>query len=174
MAGLGDDISELRKAKTESPIGTLTIVVSPRGLRSIYFPHHTARDAAILNDISADDQHRDIVRAVSQLDEYFSGDRQVFDVALDLVGTEFQQMAWRALAEVPYGQTATYAQQAAHIGRPKAVRAVGGANRMNPVPIVLPCHRIVGSNGSLTGFAGGLDTKQWLLHHEHGVVTEKM
>lgn len=174
MTGPRDDTAVLRKAKMDSPIGALIVVASSRGLRSIYFPHHTARDAAVLDTIATDDRHRDLVCVVSQLDQYFSGHRQNFDVALDLVGTEFQQLAWRALAEVPYGQTATYAHQASHIGRPKAVRAVGGANKRNPVPIVLPCHRIVGSNGSLTGFAGGLDTKQWLLQHEYGVVTKKM
>lgn len=174
MAGSQDDSAELRKAEMDSPIGTLTVVVSKRGLRSIYFPHHTARDIDVLGNIATDDTHHDIVRVVSQLEEYFSGHRQNFEVNLDLVGTEFQQMAWRALADVPFGHTATYAHQAARIGRPKAVRAVGGANRMNPVPIVLPCHRIVGSNGSLTGFAGGLETKQWLLHHEHGMVAQKM
>lgn len=174
MAGPEKDSAVLRKAKWDSPIGTLTVVVSPRGLRGIYFPHHNSRDIAVLDNIATDDTNQDVVRVVSQLQEYFAGRRDNFEVNLDLVGTDFQQMAWRALADVPFGSTATYAHQAAHIGRPTAVRAVGGANRMNPVPIVLPCHRIVGSNGSLTGFAGGPDTKQWLLQHERDIVAQKV
>ncbi len=98
--------------------------------------------------------------------EYFAGRRTTFDIPLDLRGTEFQVTVWRALAEIPFGQTSTYGEQAARIGRPSAARAVGAANGRNPVSIVLPCHRIVGKDGSLTGFAGGLDTKQYLLDHE--------
>ena len=89
---------------------------------------------------------------------------------LDLRGTEFQVAAWRALADIPYGHTASYGQQAASIGRPKAVRAIGGANGRNPVAIVLPCHRIVGADGSLTGFGGGIAVKKWLLDHEQAVL----
>ena len=91
---------------------------------------------------------------------------------LDLEGTEFQVSAWKALAKVKFGRTASYAQQATSIGRPTATRAVGAANGKNPVAIILPCHRIVGANGSLTGFAGGLDTKQWLLDHEQKVLAK--
>lgn len=105
-----------------------------------------------------------------QLREYFAGKRTEFDLPLDLQGTDFQVAAWKALAKVKYGQTASYARQAASIGRPTATRAIGAANGKNPVAIVLPCHRIVGSDGSLTGFAGGLGVKQWLLDHERRVV----
>ena len=107
---------------------------------------------------------------MTQLREYFAGTRTGFDLPLDLQGTEFQVAAWKALAKVRFGQTATYAHQAASIGRPTATRAVGAANGRNPVAIVLPCHRIVGSDGSLTGFAGGLGVKQWLLDHERSVI----
>ena len=105
-------------------------------------------------------------RAARQLTEYFAGKRISFDLPLDLRGTPFQLAAWRSLAEIPYGSTLSYGQQAALIGRPKAVRAVGRANGRNPVPIVLPCHRIVGADGSLTGFGGGLDLKLDLLRRE--------
>jgi methylated-DNA-[protein]-cysteine S-methyltransferase len=107
---------------------------------------------------------------LDQLREYFSGARTAFDVPLDLHGTEFQVATWRSLAEIPFGKTISYGEQAASIGRPKAVRAVGGANGRNPVAIVLPCHRVIGANGSLTGFGGGIAVKQWLLQHERSVI----
>ena len=106
--------------------------------------------------------------AAWQLGEYFAGARMAFDLPLDLQGTPFQRQAWLALAESPYGETVSYAEQAVRLGRPSAVRAVGAANGRNPVPIVLPCHRVVGSDGSLTGFGGGLDVKRALLDHEAG------
>ena len=110
--------------------------------------------------------HPVLARAAAQLAEYFRGDRTSFDVPLDLRGTEFQVAAWRALDDIPYGTTRSYGEQAALIGRPTAVRAIGQANGRNPVPIVLPCHRVIGANGSLVGFGGGLDTKTLLLQHE--------
>ena len=105
-------------------------------------------------------------RTARQLAEYFAGRRTGFDLPLDLRGTPFQLAVWQSLAAVPYGRTVSYSQQAAAVSRPKAVRAVGQANGRNPVPIVLPCHRVVGANGSLTGFGGGLDIKLSLLRHE--------
>ena len=105
--------------------------------------------------------------AADQLAEYFAGTRTAFDLPFDLRGTAFQLAAWNALAEIPYGETRTYAEQAARIGRPAAVRAVGSANGRNPLSIVLPCHRVVGSDGALRGFAGGLDAKAALLAFEH-------
>jgi methylated-DNA-[protein]-cysteine S-methyltransferase len=101
-----------------------------------------------------------------QLGEYFTHQRTVFDVELDLHGTPFQIEVWKSLARIPYGKTTSYGQQARWVGRPAAVRAVGGANGRNPVAIVLPCHRVVGANGSLTGFGGGLERKTWLLELE--------
>ncbi|MFM9131322.1 MAG: methylated-DNA--[protein]-cysteine S-methyltransferase, partial [Actinomycetota bacterium] len=120
--------------------------------------------------VHRDGSHPVVSRALAQLREYLEGTRREFDLPLVLEGTEFQVAAWRALARVPFGETATYATQAATIGRPTATRAVGAANGRNPVAIVLPCHRIVGSDGSLTGFAGGLGTKKWLLAHEEAVL----
>lgn len=107
-----------------------------------------------------------LFRAVKELDEYFAGTRRDFDLPLDLVGTDFQVSVWRSLADIAYGATATYGEQAAAISNVRAVRAVGAANGKNPVSIVLPCHRVVGSDGKLTGFAGGLEAKAWLLAHE--------
>jgi methylated-DNA-[protein]-cysteine S-methyltransferase len=104
--------------------------------------------------------------ARAQLAEYFAGARQKFDLSLEPAGTAFQKLAWRALTEIPYGTTGTYGEQAARIGRPGAARAVGAANGRNPIPIIVPCHRLVGHDGALTGFGGGLERKRYLLEHE--------
>ena len=101
-----------------------------------------------------------------QIEEYLNGQRKIFDIPLDLCGTDFQMAVWQALLKIPYGTTKSYSDIAKEIGRPKAVRAVGGAIGANPVPIVVPCHRVIGKDGSLTGFAGGLDIKQQLLKIE--------
>ena len=103
-----------------------------------------------------------------QLREYFAGDRKDFDLDLAPVGTEFQLQVWDSLCEIPYGETCSYGEIADRIGRPKASRAVGAANGQNPIPIVVPCHRVIGKSGHLTGFGGGLPTKEWLLQHERG------
>jgi methylated-DNA-[protein]-cysteine S-methyltransferase len=150
-----------------TPIGVLTLVASERGLRAVIFEseRHERRFESELVD---DPAHPVLVMAVDQLEGYFARDLKEFDLPLDLVGTEFQQAAWRALATIPYGETVSYAEQARRIGRPSAVRAIGAANGRNPVPVVLPCHRVIGANGSLTGFGGGLDTKAKLLDLERG------
>ena len=106
-----------------------------------------------------------------QLDNYFAGKLRVFDLPLELTGTKFQQTVWNELNEVPYGETWSYGELARRIGRPKASRAVGGANGLNPIPIIIPCHRVVGSNGKLTGFGGGIKTKEYLLKLEKEVIT---
>ena len=102
-------------------------------------------------------------QAAEQLHAYFAGRRRQFELPLAPQGTEFQRAAWQALAKIPYGETRSYAQQAAGLGRPAATRAVGAANGRNPLPIVLPCHRVIGANGALTGFGGGIEVKRWLL-----------
>ncbi len=107
-----------------------------------------------------------IDQAITQLNEYFGGKRKQFDLPLDLTGTEFQRLVWEALQTIPYGETLSYKDVAVKVGRPKATRAVGMANHHNPIPIVVPCHRVVGSDGSLTGFGGGLSVKRFLLDHE--------
>ena len=148
-----------------SPVGVLTLVATESGLRAVLWP---AEDGRVpLPETMLEHAELPILKAGKhQLQEYFGGQRQEFDLPLDLRGTEFQRAAWRALADIPFGTTTTYGEQARRIGRPTAVRAVGAANGRNPVSIVLPCHRVVGSNGSLTGFAGGLDSKRLLLQHE--------
>lgn len=157
-----------------TPVGMLTLLASPTGLRAVLWerddPSRAGLDQVPMapagDDLAVCEDH--LHRAAEQLDEYFDGHRRSFDVPLDLVGSEFQVAAWRALADIPFGETRTYAQQAAAIGRPKAMRAVGAANGRNPLSIVLPCHRVVGADGSLTGFAAGLDVKRQLLDHERG------
>ena len=147
----------------ESPVGRLELVASEDGLRSL---HWTDADRA--PDEAVD--HPVLDAAESQLGEYFAGERTEFDVPLDLIGTPFQVKAWRALAEIPYGETVSYGQQAEHIGHPRAFRAVGSANGKNPVAIILPCHRVINSDGGLGGFGGGdgLPTKRRLLDLETG------
>ncbi len=154
----------LCRTNLASPVGVLTLIASDAGLRAVLWPDE--RDGRVRLDDPIDRQHPISDLAAIQLEEYFAGERRGFDVPLDLVGTEFQVTVWRSLAEIPYGETRTYAEHARRVGRPTATRAVGAANGRNPVSIILPCHRVVGADGSLTGFAGGVDTKRWLLDHE--------
>lgn len=150
-----------------SPVGPLTISATDTALVKVHF----GGDAGALTDRGSSTAAESVLDSTeAQLAEYFDGTRREFDLPIDLVGTEFQVSAWRALANAPYGRTMSYATQAASIGRPTATRAVGAANGRNPVAIVLPCHRVVGSSGALTGFAGGLDVKRWLLDHEQRVM----
>ncbi|MSO14834.1 MAG: methylated-DNA--[protein]-cysteine S-methyltransferase [Ilumatobacteraceae bacterium] len=148
----------------------VTVVGSDLGIRYVMFSNDAHRKPLERLHISDTDIHDSVHDAVTQLQEYFRGVRCEFELPLDLQGTEFQIDAWSALAKVPYGLTASYGQQAASIGRPRAVRAIGGANGRNPVAIVLPCHRIVGADGSLTGFGGGIAVKKWLLDHEQSML----
>ena len=147
----------------DSPVGTLTVAATDAGLHAIEFPR---------NRHPADRQgwtegnHALIDLAARQLREYFASERQVFDLPLAPRGTDFQRAVWMALAGIGYGETISYAQLAQRVGKPTAMRAVGAANGRNPLSIVLPCHRVIGANGPLTGFAGGLETKRWLLAHE--------
>jgi methylated-DNA-[protein]-cysteine S-methyltransferase len=148
-----------------APFGELTLIGSDAGLRAILWP--TERPGRVRLDVDTPDTSHPVLGATAaQLDEYFAGTRRAFDLPLDLQGTVFQLKAWRALATISYGATATYTEQARRVGSPTAVRAIGSANGRNPISIVLPCHRVVASNGGLAGFAGGLDTKRWLLTFE--------
>jgi methylated-DNA-[protein]-cysteine S-methyltransferase len=144
-----------------TPVGELTLVGSPHGLRQVLWAGQELPERAAP---AGRDEVLD--EAARQLDAYFAGHLRRFGLPLDLTGTEFQLTAWRALADIPYGTTLSYGEQARRLGRPRAVRAVGAANGRNPLPIVLPCHRLVGSDGSLVGFGGGLALKRLLLDHE--------
>ena len=150
-----------------SPVGPLTLVASARGLRALLWPEE--REGRVrVDEATGAGPGADAILATAreQLDEYFAGERTEFDVPLDPVGTDFQLEAWRVLRTIPYGHTITYGEQAMRLGGAEKSRAVGAANGRNPISIIVPCHRVVGSTGKLTGFAGGLDTKAWLLRHE--------
>jgi len=155
-----------------SPIGTLTIVANTDAVVAIDWDgdaaHEALLDPARIVDVAAT-EHPTLAVAVEQLGEYFAGERREFDIPLDASGTAFQHQAWDALVRIPFGETVSYGEQADMLGDRNKARAVGAANGRNPIPIVVPCHRVVGSNGHLTGFAGGLDAKAWLLDHEFTV-----
>ena len=143
-------------------VGRLTLVASDDGLAAILWEND--RPGRVRLNIVAEDENHPVLRAVEkQLAEYFAGRRQVFDLPLDFAGTVFQKKVWAALLTIPFGETRSYAQIAQQVGSPKAVRAVGAANGKNPISIIAPCHRVIGSNGALTGFAGGLEVKELLL-----------
>ncbi|MEY2515426.1 MAG: methylated-DNA-[protein]-cysteine S-methyltransferase [bacterium] len=144
----------------ESPLGALTLLGGPAGLSALRFPGRG-------NPLTEDDHEPELFAdAVRQLDEYFAGRRKRFDLPLDLAGTPFQRAVWDALRAIPCGSTTTYGALARSLGRPAAVRAVGAAVGRTPVPIIVPCHRVLGSDGSLTGYFGGLQRKQALLDLE--------
>ncbi len=144
-----------------SPVGTLMLVATERGLSGLYPDGHAATPEADWQRDSA--PFRDVRQ---QLDEYFAGKRRDFDLPLDMQGTPFQLKVWEALLTIPFGETVTYGEQAQRIGQPKASRAVGMANGRNPVSIIVPCHRVIGKNGTLTGYGGGIAMKRFLLDLE--------
>lgn len=154
-------------ATIPSPTGDLTLIASDTGLAAILWDDDAAMQARY-SPRHEDPDHPVIAATIRQLEEYFAGTRTTFDLPLDPVGTAFQRDVWRALLTIPYGETRSYADIARAIGRPSATRAVGAANGRNPIPIVTPCHRVIGSNGTLTGFGGGLPNKQLLLALERG------
>ena len=146
-------------AYAPAPIGDLLLVADEEGLVRIEF------SKGVRTGFSRSESGR-LKPALTQIAEFFDGRRKSFDVKLALRGTPFQLEVWRTLLRIPYGETRTYAEIARSIGRPAATRAVGAANGANPIPIIVPCHRVIGSNGSLTGFGGGIDVKRWLLDFE--------
>lgn len=145
----------------ESPIGDILLTGDRHGLTGLYTAQHGKKPTDIGERV--DGEFAEVRR---QLQEYFAGERDVFDVVLSPVGTMFQRRVWEALRRIDYGSTMTYTQVAHQIGNPKAVRAVGGANGRNPISIIVPCHRVVGADGKIVGYAGGFHAKRWLLDHE--------
>jgi methylated-DNA-[protein]-cysteine S-methyltransferase len=142
-----------------SPVGKLRLIASDKGLVAI-----DVRNVRVASDLETSASAQKILSATKkQLEQYFAGNRTSFDIPLDLEGTEFQQQAWRALCRIPYGKTISYGQQAKYIKKPKAFRAVGSANGKNPIPIIVPCHRVVAGDGSLGGYSLGLKMKKQLL-----------
>ncbi len=148
-----------------SPVGQLKLVASDDGLAAILW-ENDAHWRVRLNIVAEDEEHPVLLETERQINEYFSGQRKSFDLKLDFAGTDFQKKVWEALLTIPFGETRSYVQIAKQIGSPKASRAVGAANGKNPISIIAPCHRVIGSTGKLTGFAGGLDAKAHLLSLE--------
>lgn len=158
-------MKQLYYSTMPSPIGTLTLLASANGLVAIYMESHVvSKHANWFEDDHALEETR------LQLESYFAGQRREFDLPLDLIGTPFQLRVWHALREIPFGETMTYGEQARKIGNSAASRAVGMANGKNPVSIIVPCHRVIGKNGALTGFGGGLERKRFLLDLEQSVL----
>jgi methylated-DNA-[protein]-cysteine S-methyltransferase len=153
-------MSSTRFARVNSPVGVLTLVADDAGLREINFPRDgrpAAVDSRWVQDAST------FSETTRQLRAYFAGELENFDLALAPAGTQFQQKVWNALCKIHYGQTISYGELAGRIGNPNASRAVGLANGSNPIPIIIPCHRVIGANGKLTGYGGGLEIKEKLL-----------
>lgn len=150
--------------RIDSPVGPLLLAASDAGMHTVEF--HDAKHPVKRGDDWREGGHPLLRLAEKQLREYFAGTRRDFDLPLAPRGTPFQRDVWQALASIPYGETVSYGQLAGRVGRPSASRAVGAANSRNPLPILLPCHRVIGANGALTGFGGGLPAKQFLLELE--------
>jgi methylated-DNA-[protein]-cysteine S-methyltransferase len=148
-----------------SPVGKLKLVASDAGVAAILWENDNALRVR-LGETVEDNRHPVLMETERQLKEYFGGKRKSFSLALDPPGTNFQKQVWEALLGIPFGETRSYAQLAKQLGNPRATRAVGAANGRNPISIVVPCHRVIGSSGKLTGFAGGLDVKAHLLELE--------
>ena len=146
----------------DSPVGRLKLVGSDKGLTAILWPNDNPKRVP-LGALTEDTKNPYLIQAEAELAEYFASQRRSFTVPLDFRGTDFQQSVWRALLTIPFGETRSYGQIAAQLGKPSASRAVGGANGKNPISIIAPCHRVIGASGTLTGFAGGLKTKAHLL-----------
>lgn len=151
----------------EAPVGPLQLVARGDGLAAILWEKDKPTRVP-LGPLTEEPDHPVLAEAERQLGEYFDGRRKTFELKLTFAGTDFQQQVWRALLTIPYGETRSYSEIARQIGSPDAVRAVGAANGRNPISIVAPCHRVIGANGSLTGFAGGIETKRRLLALEKG------
>ncbi|MCB0805821.1 MAG: methylated-DNA--[protein]-cysteine S-methyltransferase [Bacteroidales bacterium] len=152
-------------ATYKSLIGTIRIESTNTGISKLIFSEETKSPVS---------QNSVINNCIAQLASYFEGTLHAFDVPLDLAGTAFQQTVWRELQNIPFGKTISYLDLSKKLGDPKKIRAAANANGKNPVSIIVPCHRVIGSDGSLTGYAGGLWRKQWLLEHEQNITTPKL
>jgi methylated-DNA-[protein]-cysteine S-methyltransferase len=155
----------LRYTTVDSPIGELLLLGDDRRLRGLYM-QDGRKPARVAVDWEPDASA--FTDTIAQLDEYFDGRRTTFELSLDMRGSPFEQRVWRALQDIPYGKTASYGEVAQRVGQPSAARAVGLANGRNPIAVIVPCHRVIGANGTLTGYGGGLERKQLLLELEQG------
>lgn len=149
-----------------SPVGPLEIIAEEDAIVAVNFSNDKIDPVLDLSTI--------VLQCAQELKEYFDGHRKTFDVPLKLKGTEFQEAVWKELLNIPYGKTISYAQLSIKIGDLKAIRAVGAANGKNKIPVIIPCHRVIGSDGNLTGYAGGMDRKKWLLQHEGAIPVNQL
>ena len=157
-----------------SPVGDLLLISDGEALTGLHLPQHDGTPAPLPETGTAGRRDDRAFRDVrDQLRTYFAGERFAFDFPMRMAGTPFQRLAWSGLLTIPFGATVSYAEQARRIGRPGSSRAVGSANGKNPIAIVVPCHRVIGSNGSLIGYGGGLDLKRWLIEHEASVLDDQ-
>jgi methylated-DNA-[protein]-cysteine S-methyltransferase len=159
------DMAALASTRLPSPVGELLLVASDQGLVAILWSNDNPRRVP-LGDSIVNPRHPILVKTAAQLREYFDGRRKTFDLPLDMRGTPFQRSVWHALTTIPFGETRSYLDLARQLDNPAATRAVGAANGRNPISIIVPCHRVIGTSGKLTGFAGGLEIKAQLLEHE--------
>lgn len=152
----------------DSPVGGLTIIASSEGLHAVLWDsdRENPKMAKIIQALPKSSDDKIIVKTKKQLMEYFQGQRKIFDLPLVINGTDFQKLCWQQLLKIPYAKTISYGEQAQRIGNKNKARAVGMSNGLNPISIIIPCHRVIGINGKLVGFAGGLSCKAWLLEHE--------
>jgi len=155
----------LARSTMPSPVGELTLIASETGLVAVLWENDDPTRVR-LADVQDEADHPVLTRTAAQLAEYFAGERRSFDLPLDFRGTDFQKSVWAQLLAIPFGETRSYGEIARNLGNPTASRAIGAANGRNPISIIAPCHRVVGASGSLTGFAGGLETKAFLLKLE--------
>ena len=161
-----------RRLIVDSPIGALTLVADDRGLTHLLFRTHRIGDLGLdENDVPIDAEDPVLAAAAAQLEEYFAGERTDFDVPLHVEGNDFEVDVWLSMLSISYGETISYGEQADRAGHPGAYQAVGAANGRNPIAIIIPCHRVIGSDGSLVGFGGGRALKRQLLDREAGVQT---
>ncbi len=151
-------MTAVQRAFLKTPVGFLEVTGTENGIRSLYFLDFKVRIARVPSHLHD---------CINQLEEYFAGTRKCFSLTLDLEGSPFQLRVWQQTLKIPYGTTVSYQELAKELENPNAFRAVGGANASNPVSIIVPCHRVLGGNGKLVGYAGGLPRKKWLLEHEH-------
>ena len=154
-----------------SPVGNLRLVGSDRGLAAVSW--ESMRSSVPRLETVEDPHHPVLVEAARQLDQYFAGQRKEFELKLEFRGTDFQKRVWDELLKIPFGETRTYGEIARRLGNVNAMRAVGAANGRNPIPIIAPCHRVIGASGALVGFGGGLEVKEYLINFERGAIEFK-
>jgi methylated-DNA-[protein]-cysteine S-methyltransferase len=154
-----------------SPVGKLRLVGSDRGLAAVSW--ESMRSSVPRLETVEDPHHPVLVEAARQLDQYFAGQRKAFELKLEFRGTDFQKRVWDELLKIPFGETRTYGEIARRLGNVNAMRAVGAANGRNPIPIIAPCHRVIGASGDLVGFGGGLEVKEYLINFERGAIEFK-